>query len=357
MVLLTSMIPSPQGATQSQGHYSSVNDALTAACLQLAIGSYQDMTIYEDGTVLFDQAEIVEICRMREVDPESLILGACNFLKSQPRYAELQLRNFWLHPGRNSIMVKVEHGDGTVSQGEMRLPGWQSSYAGRPHELGEVLLTALPVQRPALRETITNKQYLFIRTMEDLAVRCGSSDEYTMLGIAGLSRLMLWDKAPLADKINSQVRLKFRFRVGKTITPRPMADPPSKTGIRLVQSGLIFQAVEDGFFPHTEAAVKLELTKDQLFAVPVLQIEEHVFTALELMQHMAYIGGVIHAFDPKEARHEALHEFRGLVQVQGVGPGLRTLRAIGRVIFAGLVPLREAVIRELEDPGAGKSTQ
>ena len=82
----------------------------------------------------------------------------------------------------------------------------------------------------------------------------------------------------------------------------------------------------------------------------MLQVGEHAFTVLDLMRHMAYVGGVVHALDPDDERDQALHEFRGLTQVSGVGPGLRTLRAIGRVVLIALVPLREALLESLRKP-------
>jgi hypothetical protein len=327
--------------------FSSTDDALRAACLKLAMNLYINMSIVSDQTDALEKPAIIEICSTRQFHPETLVVRAYEILKQNLQIAELGIEDIWLFPNPDSIVIQTAMADGPLYQASLRISEWQSTFADNPAGLADLLLRGLPSRRPVMQPTITDKRYLFLRTYDDLLQRCDSDDEYTMLGISSLLRLLLWDERPLVDQINRRFRQKIVFRVGKVITPNLVKDQPAQGRLRLISSGLSLHAVENAFYASDTATEYQNLNKDQFYRLPVLQVGEHVFTVLELMQHMAYVGGTIHAFDPSEDRDQALHEFRGLSQMQGVGPGLRTLRAIGRVVADALIPLRDTLVLQL----------
>jgi len=324
---------------------ASVDGALRLACLRLGTGEYQGMSILDDGLEVHDMASIQAVIAGAYFHPESLIVDAHALINLDSRLSQLGLESVRLLPDADTIHISCASAEGPVYQATLRIPDWQNEFEGSPEELAALLISVLPDHRPSAPETITDKRYLFLRVLDDLADRCSSNDEYTMLGIAGLLRLLLWDGASLADQVNREIRCKLVFRIGAPIQPRLLKD--HQTGpLRLVESGLMFQAVERAFHPSAGAAYS-EVTRSALYSTPVLQVGEHVFTVLELMKHMAFVGGTIHALDPHEDRDRALHEFRTLVKVGGVGPGLRTLQAIGAVVVDALAPLRNDLLEQL----------
>jgi hypothetical protein len=95
--------------------------------------------------------------------------------------------------------------------------------------------------------------------------------------------------------------------------------------------------------------VRHVVKKTELFRLGVMIVDEHLFTALELMKHLAFVGGLLHAGGPKHPKDKAYQAYRSMLPIGGNVPGLLTLRAIGRVVHAGLMPLQDAVIRESID--------
>ena len=53
---------------------------------------------------------------------------------------------------------------------------------------------------------------LFVRTIDDLEERAGTTDEYELLAAALLRKLLL-DRPPLMDQVNRTRRLPISFRI------------------------------------------------------------------------------------------------------------------------------------------------
>ena len=67
-------------------------------------------------------------------------------------------------------------------------------------------------------------------------------------------------------------------------------------------------------------------------------------TIRDLIRHMAYIGGVIHADEPETAVDSALLVARNTMRLMGSPTGFPTLRGVANVVFRGLSPLWEVVL-------------
>ena len=173
-----------------------------------------------------------------------------------------------------------------------------------------------------------NHDTLFVRTMEDLETRCKSNDVYEILMIAGLLRKLLLDGSPLVDLVNRKRKQKIHFIANNRSVPVPD-----------------FWSIEDGFDPDTAArCVPLEVTKNELLSRPVLKHGNEIFTVRELILHIAHVGGAIHSGTPKTNKDKILKELGETMFIGGLPAGLRTMRAIGRVVVKGLERLKLQIL-------------
>jgi hypothetical protein len=325
---------------------ASIDDALRSACLMLANCDYRELSILDGDEVLHDLAGVQSMLATRDLHPQSLVASARRILNASSDISRKNLARVDLLLHNGSIVVRASVIGGPVFEFPLNLPGWETEFKDRPEDLASCISERLPSHGIALPNSIVDRRYLFLRAFDDLYARCLSDDEYTMLGIAALLRLLLWDGGSnLTDQVNRTIRFKLVFHVGRGITPHLLKDH-QEGPIRMSVNGLLFQAVEGDF--HRPEGGGVDYSRDAFYALPVLQVEEHVFSVLDLMRHMAYIGGMVHALDASDERDQALHEFRKLVNVAGVGPGLRTLRSIGRVVIDALKPLRYELVRRIE---------
>jgi hypothetical protein len=74
-------------------------------------------------------------------------------------------------------------------------------------------------------------------------------------------------------------------------------------------------------------------------------------TVAELIRFVAHVGGAVHAGKPRTPKDVALLEMAELARIGQATPVVAQLQAIGRVVLRGLVPLRDAVTRDLTDRG------
>ena len=174
---------------------------------------------------------------------------------------------------------------------------------------------------------------LFIRALEDLETRLDSKDWYEILHIPVLLRTLILDQNPLLDQVNRERRQKILFTVNDR--PFPPYEPIPD-----------FFSLEDGFDPDTSVPHlrnPIKVSKDGLLSRQVILYEGQIYTVKELIQHVAYVEGILHAGQPKNHRQEVLQELRKTWNIGGLEAGLRLLQTIGRVVRKGLEPLRRQI--------------
>lgn len=175
-----------------------------------------------------------------------------------------------------------------------------------------------------------NHNTLFVRTIEDLENKCKSDDVYEILMIAGLLRKLLLDGSPLVDLVNRKRKQKVRFIANNRSVSVSVPD---------------FWSIEDGFDPDTAArCVPLEVTKNELLQRHVLKHGNEIFTVRELILHIAHVGGAIHSGTPKTDKDRILKGIGETLFIGGLPAGLRTMRAIGRVVVKGLKRLKMQIL-------------
>jgi hypothetical protein len=181
----------------------------------------------------------------------------------------------------------------------------------------------------------------FIAVLRDLE-RLGSSlDDYDLMRIPGILRLLLLDG--LIHQVNREFRLQLRFRVGRTITLRRGPDG------NLLPPVPRFVSAADGFDPaalagQPRAPAPRDLSLDQLLASVIMAVEGEPVTVGDLIDHLAYVHGLVHPGQPKNPLNESLLGWRRTLQLGSHPAGLREIRSVARVVHAGLVPLRDALL-------------
>lgn len=180
---------------------------------------------------------------------------------------------------------------------------------------------------------------LFVRTLDDLAQRAESVDEYEALLVAGLLRKLLLDAHPLMDQVNAAHRLKLRFAING---PTPYEE-------LVLSDGPVYWSLVDAIDPeldHPRGLTALqEATRDQLLGRRVMYIQGHDVTVRDLIDQLAHIEGAVHSGRPREAREELLTRANREIYFGDLPAGVRQIQSIARVVVRGLTPLRDAVLQ------------
>ena len=84
---------------------------------------------------------------------------------------------------------------------------------------------------------------LFCHTVNDLAARADSDDEYEVLASSALVRKLLMDEEPLIHRVNRSHRLTIRFTF----------NGPTRYEDVVLSDGPVFWSVQDGLDPKQVA--------------------------------------------------------------------------------------------------------
>lgn len=183
---------------------------------------------------------------------------------------------------------------------------------------------------------------LFVHTLDDLRRRVESEQEYDVLMLAGLLRKLILDGGnSLAIKVSRSRSLKLVFRINFCAPPR-------------VQH---YWCVGDDLDPEATCERNLtsvEVGLDTLLKTPVLASAEKVFTVREIIVQAANKEGAVHHDEPKDESAVAVKRTIGYLKLydnranderktEGFPIALILLRCIGRIVLAGLEPLRARV--------------
>jgi hypothetical protein len=148
-----------------------------------------------------------------------------------------------------------------------------------------------------------HSDWLFIRTLDDLAMRVQSEDAYDTLMIAFLLRRLLLDSTPLMDHVNRRRKIKIKFTISNT----------------LFDWNEDFLAAEsaDDILPGKGPGEDKVLSRDQFLAERVMLVDmpevgRHVLTVKDLIGLVAYVDGGVHLGDPNTAKQKAVdtHQLR-----------------------------------------------
>jgi len=179
---------------------------------------------------------------------------------------------------------------------------------------------------------------LFLGTVSDLEAKIGSSDDYEILQCSALIRKLLLDGDRLVDRANRPYGIKLEFEIVDTQKLLGTFDIPGMPSLE-------FFGVGDGLDPDSLPNPPRKIVSRDNFLATVVQLSNgHGFTVRDLIKFQANIAGGVHLSEPKTDRDAALSSTEDSLQIGGIAPGLRQLKAIGRVTLRAIAPLRVAIL-------------
>jgi len=176
--------------------------------------------------------------------------------------------------------------------------------------------------------------YLFLRTLDDLAEKVKSSDPYDLLAISAILRKLLLDGDPLVHQVNKIRRIKLFFFIG--------LPPDFSSQIPKISNW----SIQDGFDPETGRPGRptATVTMDGLLSAKILMLNRKIFTVRDIIKFEANIKGGIHAGQPKEQSEYEIDYAAKYISMFGERFSLHQMRSMGRVVLQGLSPLKEAIL-------------
>ena len=178
---------------------------------------------------------------------------------------------------------------------------------------------------------------LFLNALGELEQKVASREEYDILAISRLLRLLLNDEQPLVHHVNRTHRSRLRFQCTEPYILNVPGLPIPTT-----------MSSQDGFDPETSIPGnrRVEVDLAGLLAQVVAVHEGRKLSVLDVIKYEANVAGGVHAGEPRDTPAAALHAMNADLRIGGFAPSLRQLQAIGRVVLRGLSGLRERVAAE-----------
>lgn len=179
---------------------------------------------------------------------------------------------------------------------------------------------------------------LFIRTLDELEECIASNDDYTVLRASALIRKLFLDDYPLVDHVNRPHRLKIEFEVVDTDQLLDMFKVPGMPAFE-------FLGIQDALDPESIPNPPRKRVKRDVFFQTKVQVSKgNTFTIREIIKHQANIRGGVHAGKPKNDSEKILSEIDDTIKIFALPPGLRQLKAIGRIVLRALQPLKAVLV-------------
>lgn len=216
-----------------------------------------------------------------------------------------------------------------------------------------------------------DRDFLFLKTLEELHSRVDEgSGTYDLIQASGLIRKLLLDDSTLVHQVNRSRQLRIEYRYVELRVPENVP-------LTNISIGFGFDGIEGmpngAMFGHHVCG-----KESQLLAAKVLYFAGETITVREIVRHAAYALGGVHpgkptersaaieraaeqqaailedarsSLDPATTPPEHLALVNAMAQLTRVPGGLATLRAIGRVVYQGLLPLGMRVVADYEGTG------
>lgn len=189
---------------------------------------------------------------------------------------------------------------------------------------------------------MTENEYLFLKTLEDIENKIQSNESYEVLLIAALIRKLFLDSTPLVDQVNKSFKIKFKFVVA-------CLDEPFLESIESLPGTTYFNTL-NSIDPESGVAtiIRKSLNKDQFFQMIVIITGEHRYSVKDVVRYLAHIRGAVHIGEPITAKD---HDFKcadQMVRVNKIEGSFESLRAIARIVIRALSPLKTAVLDSIK---------
>lgn len=181
---------------------------------------------------------------------------------------------------------------------------------------------------------LTEKEVLFINTLNDLSNKVNSNEPYEILLASALIRKLLLDDAPLLHQVNRKYKFKFEYHVGDIL------EPPD------AQEKLIAWGALDGIEPDNDSGESevIKKTEKTFLAMIIGAANGKDYTVKDLVKYVANVMGGVHPGSTEAQQKEKLHILENYY-VTGLNIPLAQIRSIAKVTLRALKPLKEKLLR------------
>jgi len=190
---------------------------------------------------------------------------------------------------------------------------------------------------------ISERDRLFLNTLEELDKKIGDdATDYDIITSSGLVRKLVLDGgASLVRQVNRSRRLRLWYAY---IEIAPAGSHP------VLDEHMLASSLEDGVDPWSVIGAPLLAdmqmkggSLDEFLAATVAIHGGALISAKDVLQHAAYVLGGHHAGDARSEPAQLIERFRKQFIVMDAPAGMRTVRAISRVVARGVRPLEDAI--------------
>lgn len=201
-----------------------------------------------------------------------------------------------------------------------------------------------------------NAKELYVRTIQDLKERCESLDRYDLLRASALMRQLLFDDEPLIHAANREAKMKIRFTIVPWTEPHVIVNESeidiSQNALRrmLANDAWVWSPIDPipGLIPGIPIPTVTVKVDDFMKAICLRRGPTRI-TVRQVIKFCANVKGGVHRGDPDPAEAQTeLQEMDKFIRVGGIEASLNVLPSIQRVLLAGLQPLTDVVIKEIE---------
>lgn len=181
---------------------------------------------------------------------------------------------------------------------------------------------------------MSENEWLFLKTIEELSSKLDCKEEYETLSIARILRLLLVDGNCLVNQINATYRLKLGFKVAKE---DEFSAGLSKPNIASVTFGYDPECARPG-------QPVVELNRDQFLSFEVCSSQSKTFSIIDIIKIESHVRGAVHKGRVKSGHEDELYKLsEAFYDNRYHRFTLPQLRIIGRIVERSLRPLVVAV--------------
>lgn len=188
-----------------------------------------------------------------------------------------------------------------------------------------------------------DRRELFNEILDDLQARLeetpSPASPYTLIKMSGLLRELLLDEQALLDQVTKsrKIRPSFRIAVGGPYEDMVLSLRPT------------FWAPADDLDPDTALVPTptKRVNVPELLSTRIMIIGGYEYTIREVIRQLAHVEGGVHAGKPKGEKERILTDAATQMTIGGYAPQVAAIRAVGRVVYKGLIPLKAQFEQEL----------
>ncbi len=193
---------------------------------------------------------------------------------------------------------------------------------------------ALHLDLPDEQAVHDKNEWLFIRSLGDLAHKISTGDKYEILQATLPLRKLLLEGQPLMTIVNRQYRKKLRFKILPFVHDL------------LPQSEMFWQTIDPSLIPQ---ATTVDVDLKDLLRTTCLTIGDVSYSVRDIVNACAYAKGGIHIGQPETQKERDLVKLDKDYKLFGQESSVAAMVGIVTVVLKGLEPLVDCIKDRLKN--------